>query len=210
LGNGSLQEEIRFATCPELIVARMFSKKMEDNEAIVIENFLQYCKYEGYADTFKCCGLQQDHCIEQLPQTLVAMDALDFSNSGNLQQEHQYQKRLVDRELLKAYAAFSGVRNYFVATGNWGGGCFKVRKYATLKIKQFIIFKIANRYSQGDPVLKAKIQAIAAAQAAKQLCYMTYHDENLAAELKSSVDQISGDTVGKILYITMFLRLAEF
>jgi poly(ADP-ribose) glycohydrolase len=126
LGNGSLQEEVRFATCPELIVARMFSKKMDDNEAVVIENFLQYCKYEGYADTFKCCGLLPDHCIMQTAQTLVAMDALDFSNSGNLHQEQQYQKKHVDRELLKAYAAYSGVSNDFVATGNWGGGCFKV------------------------------------------------------------------------------------
>lgn len=127
LGNGSLQEEVRFATCPELIVARMFSKKMEDNEAIVIENFLQFCKFDGYADTFKCGGLQSDHIITQLPQTLVAMDALDFSNSGNLQQLHQYQRRYIDRELLKSYAAYSGASNSVFATGNWGGGCFKVK-----------------------------------------------------------------------------------
>lgn len=126
MGNGSLQEEIRFATCPELIVARMFSKHMEDNEAIIIENFLQICKYDGYADTFKCGGLQQDLFIRQVPQTLVAMDALEFSYSGYLQPEQQYLKKYVDRELLKAYAAYSGTRFDICATGNWGGGCFKV------------------------------------------------------------------------------------
>jgi hypothetical protein len=56
--------------------------------------------------------------------------------------------------------------------------------------------------------LKAKIQAIAAAQAGKQLCYMT-HDENLEAELKSSVDPIYGHTVGKILIIHHIARVYE-
>jgi hypothetical protein len=40
---------------------------------------------------------------------------------------------------------------------------------------------------------------MAAAHAGKQLCYMTFGDENLASELKSSVDQISGYTVGELI-----------
>jgi len=36
LGSGSVQEEIRFCICPELIVSRLFCEGMDDNECIVI------------------------------------------------------------------------------------------------------------------------------------------------------------------------------
>ena len=36
LGEGSVQEEIRFVICPELIVSLLFTEVLEDNEAVVI------------------------------------------------------------------------------------------------------------------------------------------------------------------------------
>lgn len=36
LGRGLVQEEIRFLQCPELIVARLFTEKLSDNECLKI------------------------------------------------------------------------------------------------------------------------------------------------------------------------------
>lgn len=36
LGRGLVQEEIRFMQCPELIVARLFTEKLADNECLRI------------------------------------------------------------------------------------------------------------------------------------------------------------------------------
>lgn len=36
LGHGSVQEEIRFLICPELLVSQLFSEKMLHTEAIII------------------------------------------------------------------------------------------------------------------------------------------------------------------------------
>ena len=36
LGEGCVQEEIRFVICPELLVALLFTEVLEDNEAVVI------------------------------------------------------------------------------------------------------------------------------------------------------------------------------
>lgn len=36
LGQGCVQEEIRFVCCPELIVSRLFVESLENNEALII------------------------------------------------------------------------------------------------------------------------------------------------------------------------------
>ena len=36
LGRGCVQEEIRFIICPELIVARLFTECLADNEALLV------------------------------------------------------------------------------------------------------------------------------------------------------------------------------
>lgn len=36
LGRGCVQEEIRFIICPELIVARLFTECLSDNEALLV------------------------------------------------------------------------------------------------------------------------------------------------------------------------------
>ena len=37
LGNGLVQEEIRFMICPELIVSRLFTEVLDLNECLVIK-----------------------------------------------------------------------------------------------------------------------------------------------------------------------------
>ena len=36
LGSGCVQEEIRFVICPELILSRLFSEVLGENEALVV------------------------------------------------------------------------------------------------------------------------------------------------------------------------------
>ena len=43
LGHGAVQEEIRFAICPELIVSRLFTQVLQRNEALVIFGVERFC-----------------------------------------------------------------------------------------------------------------------------------------------------------------------
>ncbi|XP_065350140.1 uncharacterized protein LOC135946041 [Cloeon dipterum] len=170
LSNGSLQEEILFITCPELIASRFFSSKMKENEAIIIDGVYQYSQYKGYADNFTCAGASHAGMMSNTLE-VAAMDAINFSNNELM----QYSRASVDRELTKAYAAFSAVSGKKIASGNWGGGCFK-----------------------GDPVLKAKIQKIAASEAGKEVQYVTFQTPGLAQKIKFRVNHESHSyTVGK-------------
>ena len=53
LGDGCVQEEIRFVLSPELIVSILFCERLEDNEALLIKGIERFSCYEGYAETFK-------------------------------------------------------------------------------------------------------------------------------------------------------------
>lgn len=78
IGKGCVQEEIRFITCPELIVARLFVEELADNEALVVQGVEQYSKYEGYQESFKCTSSCFDDPEKAQHRVLVAIDALDF------------------------------------------------------------------------------------------------------------------------------------
>jgi len=112
-----------FITCPELIVAKLFSQKMKDNESIIVDGVLQFSAFEGSGNTFKFLGPLEEDAYRG-PHTVVSMDALDFNSE--VEPSEQFLKKYVDRELLKAFAGFSGTKIGTIATGNWGGGCFSV------------------------------------------------------------------------------------
>ena len=82
IGGGCVQEEIRFLICPELIVSRLFTERLQDNEVLVIQGFERYSDYTGYASNFKFSGDHKYHPLDnmqgRIPSTLVAMDALKF------------------------------------------------------------------------------------------------------------------------------------
>lgn len=56
LSCGVVQEEIRFATCPELISGLPFLECLQDNEAMEISGFERYSNYSGYSETFSFEG----------------------------------------------------------------------------------------------------------------------------------------------------------
>ena len=109
LGQGCVQEEIRFITCPELILSRLFTERLGDTEVLVVTGFECFSKYDGYGSSFKFNGPHKDTTkLEMTPSGprrlsyMVAMDALHFQNP-----KKQYSKNHTDRELNKAYVAFS-------------------------------------------------------------------------------------------------------
>lgn len=166
LHGGNVQEEIRFAVCPECFVGMLFCEVMEPNEAIFIVGTLQYSLYAGYGSGFKFAGAANLKEIHTEPADslgrrgphIVAFDALCFP--GDL----QYQEGLILRELVKAYVAClgdisedAGPRCSAIATGNWGCGVFG-----------------------GDPQLKALIQWLAASAADRNVVYYPFGDKRVA------------------------------
>ncbi|CAK9862488.1 unnamed protein product [Sphagnum jensenii] len=149
LGDGCVQEEIRFMINPELIAGMLFMPAMADNESIEIVGAERYSTHEGYGPTFCFKGDFHDLTLQDTwgrRQTrIIAMDALDLPG------ENQFCSMPMLRELKKAYCGFletssmkggqvaavgdespgcgtgtstSMRRIVGIATGNWGCGVF--------------------------------------------------------------------------------------
>ncbi|TSM28142.1 Poly(ADP-ribose) glycohydrolase [Bagarius yarrelli] len=182
LGRGLVQEEIRFMQCPELIVSRLFTEKLADNECLRITGVQTYSNTRGYSDTFAWESPHKDNTQrdewKRIYCQIVAIDATNFQDP-----RQQYTERSIQRELLKAYVGFRGDPNIpsaytaAIATGNWGCGAFK-----------------------GDPMLKALIQMMAASVAQRDLAYFTFNNMKQAEELKRMFMILKSQkiTVGKL------------
>ncbi|KAF9423937.1 hypothetical protein BGZ94_008134 [Podila epigama] len=108
LDRGAVQEEIRFVICPELIIARLFTQQLEDNEALLMKGAERFSNYNGYARTFEW---HSDH-IDTTPRDklgrrqteICAIDALPFKLKE--QRLEQFGGVYLMRELNKAIAGF--------------------------------------------------------------------------------------------------------
>ncbi|CAF0809366.1 unnamed protein product [Rotaria sp. Silwood1] len=160
LSAGCVQEEIRFTICPEMLVSLLVCEMMQKNECIFLIGCERYSSYKGYANSFQFGGNYED----KTPRDswgrrwchVVAMDAIYFRRPSD-----QYNIKLIERELLKAYTSFRPLGKgsdyeFGIATGNWGCGAFN-----------------------GDRQLKAIIQLMAASEARRPLIYAAYGDKNL-------------------------------
>ena len=125
LKKGCVQEEILFAVEPEAIVSMFLMQKMEDKDAIRIDNLIQYSKYSGYALKFKYEGNAINNNDKLIKHNIIAIDAVcDFT--GGLDKES------IERDLIKAYVGFNLINfddniiklKKTIATGNWGCGAF--------------------------------------------------------------------------------------
>ncbi|XP_055369137.1 poly(ADP-ribose) glycohydrolase isoform X2 [Betta splendens] len=162
LNSGLLQEEILFLIHPELIVSRLFTERLGDNECLIITGCQKFSIYSGFGDRFEWVG----PCVDsvgrdewfRLQRQIVAMDALHFKHPSE-----QYDVRKVQRELNKAYCGFKkvGAGEPDVATGKWGCGAFN-----------------------GEPQLKALIQLMAAAEAGRGLAFFTFRDEKTKRDVE--------------------------
>lgn len=158
LGYGCVQEEIRFAVAPELLVAMIISPRMRDDEAIVMHGSERFSRTRGYATTLEYAGRFVDP-IPRAPDgspttSIVAIDAVDY---GRRDPRPQFEEAAMLRELGKARVGFGcDPRQSPIATGNWGCGAFG-----------------------GDLPLKAVLQWIAASSERRALQYCTFGDVRL-------------------------------
>ncbi|CAF3333006.1 unnamed protein product [Rotaria sp. Silwood1] len=132
LGGGCVQEEIRFTICPEMLVSLLVCEVMDNNECIFLIGCERYSSYKGYADSFEYAGDYQDNTPrdgwDRKWCHVIAMDAVYFRNPSD-----QYNMKVVERELLKAYTGFRPIGDgadykFGIATGNWGCGAFNSDK----------------------------------------------------------------------------------
>jgi len=185
LGRGCVQEEIRFAICPELIVAKLFTANLQDNECLMVTGCEQFSEYSGYSSSFKYVkgfqdNTEKDQFGRRRVQVLV-MDAHAFKTY-----EEQFQTLWIEREVNKAYCGFYEPADQNqeprcpIATGNWGCGVFK-----------------------GDPRLKFLLQLMAASQAGRELVYYTAGDKKLQAEFVTMYRILSRRkcTVGQVFQL---------
>ncbi|XP_062138952.1 poly(ADP-ribose) glycohydrolase [Drosophila sulfurigaster albostrigata] len=169
LGQGCVQEEIRFVICPELLVSKLFTECLLPNEALLMVGCERYSNYTGYAGSFVWEGNHEDRTpydsSRRRRTAIVAIDALSFGKTSKAQ---QYREDLMLRELNKASIGFkyllSGTTTTpppGVATGNWGCGAFG-----------------------GDPHLKALIQLMVCAHHNRPLAYFTFGNCQLRDDLQ--------------------------
>ncbi|XP_029371475.1 poly(ADP-ribose) glycohydrolase [Echeneis naucrates] len=162
LGSGLVQEEILFLLNPELIVSRLFTEKLGDNECLIITGTQKFSMYSGFGDSFEWAGPYEDHLERdewcRRKRQILAIDALNFKDG-----KEQFKMDCITRELNKAYCGFFGRDDGDpdIATGKWGCGAF-----------------------HGDPQLKALIQLMAAAKAKRGLAFFTFGDEDLQQDLE--------------------------
>jgi poly(ADP-ribose) glycohydrolase len=162
LERGAVQEEIRFAICPELMASMLFCEMMGPNDAIIMIGAEQFSNYRGYGQTLAFNGnyvetAERDEKNRRKIE-VVGMDALDFRSVTM----SQYSEAGVHRELSKAYVSFMSEQEHPspIATGNWGCGVFK-----------------------GDAPLKAIIQLLAASQANRDTLYFSFNREDVGEPL---------------------------
>ncbi|XP_069096766.1 poly(ADP-ribose) glycohydrolase isoform X2 [Pleurodeles waltl] len=185
-GSGLVQEEIRFIINPELIVSRLFTEVLDENECLIITGTEQYSEYTGYAETYKWDRCHEDETPrdewQRRTTEIVAIDALPFRNHLE-----QFLPQKMVRELNKAYCGFArpevSLQNLSaVATGNWGCGAFG-----------------------GDCRLKALLQILAASQAGRDVVYFTFGDHHLMRDIYNMHSALakSGLTVGDVYKLLM-------
>ncbi|XP_041124543.1 poly(ADP-ribose) glycohydrolase-like [Polyodon spathula] len=164
IGSGLVQEEIRFLINPELIVSRLFTEALEQNESLIITGVERFSNYSGYADSYRWSGNHNDETArdgwQRICTEIVAIDAIKYRRFLE-----QFIPEKIRRELNKAFCGFTrpGVesRNLSaVATGNWGCGVFG-----------------------GDARLKALLQMMAAAEAGRDVAYFTFGDRELMRDV---------------------------
>lgn len=156
LRNGSVQEEIKFITCPECIISMLLFEFFEDNEVGIISGAEEFSKYKGYSQSFEYDGPSNKpmrlNANGNLDETVLCLDALQFKDPSD-----QFRKENILRELNKAYIGFqSSPKNLKIITGKWGCGVFK-----------------------GHPQLKFLIQWLACSQCEKEMEFCSLGDRSL-------------------------------
>lgn len=180
LGEGCVQEEIRFVINTECLVSRLFTAELEPNECLIITGAERYSNYTGYRASFAFAGDFVDKTPRdgdgRIQTVIVGIDAVHLRSPAS-----QYRAELVLRELNKAYCGFFISSNehmepnypkWPIATGNWGCGAFGGHKEA-----------------------KSLIQLMAAAPLRKKIFYFTFGEHDFENRLRQMYDLLRSKKV---------------
>jgi len=163
LGNGAVQEEIRFCINPELIVARLFTECLVDEESFLMIGTEQFNRYVGYATNFRFAGNYIDKTesddFRRKKCQIVAIDAYRYDNY-----KEQFTEGNLIRELNKAYSGFYNQykSEQFIASGFWGCGAFN-----------------------GHPIKSVLIQLMACRMTRRNLLFCTFNDEEMKVYIEN-------------------------
>ncbi|MCQ2818645.1 MAG: poly(ADP-ribose) glycohydrolase [archaeon] len=183
LGGGCVQEEILFTVKPECTLSLLLLQVMDDNDAILIQNALQYSNYTGYGYTFAFKYESPEGIIDNLTNIegrfkggkyIIAMDAVPDYNGSSFEKENAI------RDIHKALVTFSFVElehdpgedvpmkvegekpKKTVVTGNWGCGAFSC-DYEHKFLEQWVAASFAGvdlleYYTFNNPGMKNPIK----------------------------------------------------
>ncbi|KAH3757442.1 poly glycohydrolase family protein [Pelomyxa schiedti] len=169
LGKGSAQEETLFLTHPELLVSRLLCEELNDTECVIITGAERFSRHSGYLSELSWQGPYNDSTprngYNRRRRHIVAMDALDF-NRGT-RNIAEFSKEGVERELNKAYCAFSYTDDDIppdckIVTGHWGCGVFGGSRHLKSMI-QYLASSHAGRtlhYHTQDYVFDEELQQV--------------------------------------------------
>ncbi|KAG0324438.1 hypothetical protein BGZ99_001820 [Dissophora globulifera] len=200
LGNGAVQEEIRFVICPELIVSRLFTQNLQDNEALLIKGAERFSNYNGYGASFTWHSDFVDHTprdnLGRRMTEICAIDALPFWTKQ--QRLRQFSRRSVLRELNKAVVGFrrSPITSSSwglcraeaqtsvvsaIATGNWGCGAFGGHLQLKFLI-QLMAASVCHGYSADDRDDSLPL--------GREIVYYTYGLDDFADQVESFMSNL--------------------
>lgn len=163
IGHGCVQEEIRFVINPEMIVARLFTQSLDNEEALIMIGCEQFNCYHGYASSFEWGGNFKDKTpidnARRRKCRVVAIDALFYKTL-----EIQFKQASIRRELNKAFVGFSSESDRTpIASGLWGCGAFNGNTIRSALI-QFMACTATKRnlalYTFGDVQVRDQITDI--------------------------------------------------
>ena len=165
------QEEIMFGASPEMCIAMLCCRSMQDDEAILIRGARRVAKFSGYGLELKLKSLLPSASAATPTERYVAcIDALDYSDQSDAKQilKSQLSESTLRRELRKAYAGFSALpKGSAIQTGHRGCGAFC-----------------------GNREIKALLQLVAASLAGngKSLIYFCHNDKNFYESFASFLE----------------------
>ncbi|KAG9389994.1 Poly(ADP-ribose) glycohydrolase [Carpediemonas membranifera] len=218
LGHGCVQEEIMFATHPELLLTMLLCQSMKADEAVVVSGYRRYAAHRGYShDTLFAgpyravppgCSLTiAGQTLTLLATSMIAIDAIYFSAH-----HRTFGVGSTKRDLTKATIGF--LPTPYVAS--LPSARLHVAGEAMV-VEAKVPFPTAVATGNwgcgafnGNPYAKAGIQLAALMLAGVGTAvYTTFEDEDLAEQIDMTAEAIRRSTVDAEAMRTIVLKAAD-
>ena len=118
-GTTGTQEELLLGTSLESTPVVLFNEVLLEKDAMLIQGAKKDALFKGYAFSVKYAGVPENN-RDWVERKILAMDAYCYIGDEKVQLQSQH----MQRELNKAYCAFSMVPSSVVDSGHWGCGAF--------------------------------------------------------------------------------------